>query len=463
MLTVLTAFHSGIEKGSCNQDIKADSKMKNELTKARGKINRIDKKMAKLFTKRMEAAGSIAQYKIDNGLPITDSERESALLKQNCEAVDPIYKDYYERFFRETVSLSKTYQADAVRKRESLIGEDTVLTVSVKDGSYPVVIARGALERADRYFDLNRRVFILTDSGVPKEYAQTIEKLCASSVIYTVEEGEGSKSFATLEGVLTAMAQAGLSRSDCLVSIGGGMVTDLGGLAASLYMRGIDFYNVPTTLLAQVDASVGGKTAVNLENVKNTVGAFKQPKAVLIDPQTLITLPSRHFCNGACEVIKMAATLSKELFEQLESLSYGEIFDNVEHIITKSVELKIKIVELDERESGIRKALNFGHTIGHAIESKEGLSGMLHGECVGIGMLPFCSQNVRTRVEALLKKMSVKTVYDGDRYALTSYIRYDKKKADDRISVVVCDEIGSYEIKQLNLEEVNEIVVNSIN
>jgi len=188
----------------------------------------------------------------------------------------------------------------------------TSLHLNLGSRGYDITIGRGLLDNADKYFNLKRKVFILTDSGVPCEYSEKIAKLSETAKIYTVPQGEASKSLSTLENVLTAMMEFKMTRGDALVSVGGGVIGDLGGFAASVYMRGIDFYNLPTTLLSQVDSSIGGKTAVNLGNTKNIVGAFYQPKAVLIDTDTLKTLSSRHISAGLAEAVKMSLTSDKK-------------------------------------------------------------------------------------------------------------------------------------------------------
>ena len=172
--------------------------------------------------------------------------------------------------------------------------------------SYDIIVQRGILACANQHLNLNRRVLVVTDTGVPKEYADTIAKQCKESFIYTVEMGEASKSIEVFEKLLHAMLNNGFSRNDCVVAVGGGVVGDLAGFAASTYMRGIDFYNIPTTLLSQIDSSIGGKTAINFGGVKNIVGSFYQPKMVVIDPELLKTLPPRQFSNGLAEAIKMS-------------------------------------------------------------------------------------------------------------------------------------------------------------
>ena len=338
----------------------------------------------------------------------------------------------------------------------------TILNMNLGENSYPINIGKGLIENVNEYFNLDRKVFIITDSGVPNNYAESVKKACKHATIHTVAQGEASKSFSTLESVLLAMSKAELGRSDCVVAVGGGVVGDLAGFAASIYMRGIDFYNVPTTLLSQVDSSIGGKTAINLGVIKNTVGAFKQPKAVLIDVDTLITLPKRHMRNGIVEVIKMAATSNADLFTTLESLSESEVYNTIEEIVVEALRIKQSVVETDEKENGIRKILNFGHTYGHAIESSENLSALLHGECVALGMMPTSFGEAHKRIENLLKKFGLKTTYDGNIETTIPYISHDKKASSGKVSAVFCEKIGECYIKTITTDEFAELIKNHI-
>lgn len=332
----------------------------------------------------------------------------------------------------------------------------TSINVNIGEGGYNVTIGRSLLDSADKYFNLKRRVLILTDSGVPTEYAASVAGVCDSAKIYTVPQGEGSKSFKTLEALLSAMLDFNMTRRDALVAVGGGVVGDLGGFAASIYMRGIDFYNVPTTLLSEVDSSIGGKTAVNLESTKNIVGSFYQPKGVLIDVDTLKTLPKRHISAGLAEVIKMALTSNEDLFSFLEQESLGE--ENYEKIITEALKIKKSVVEEDEKESGIRKILNFGHTLGHGIESCSGLDLLHHGECVALGMLPVSSDEVRKRLIPVLKKANLPTTYECGIDTALKYVLHDKKRAADGVDAVFVERIGAAEIRKVTLDEFSELV-----
>ena len=325
--------------------------------------------------------------------------------------------------------------------------------------SYPIYIGRGLLNRASEFFNLDRKVFIVTDDGVPNKYANTVKNLCKIATVKTVKAGEGSKSFSTLEELLYAMSDFGMSRGDCVVAVGGGVVGDLAGFAASIYMRGVDFYNVPTTLLSQVDSSIGGKTAVNLGCIKNSIGSFKQPKTVLVDVDTLDTLPMRHKRNGMCEAVKMAATSNEALFKIFESSDEEYLYNNIEEIVTEALKIKKAVVEEDECEKGLRKILNFGHTFGHAIESAEGLSGLLHGECVALGMLAVSVGEVKERLAAVLKKLNLPTVYEGDADTAFDYVAHDKKCTKKGVSVILCPKIGDYEIKNMTLDEFKNLVI----
>ena len=243
-----------------------------------------------------------------------------------------------------------------------------IIPVRLGKSSYDIEISRGAINLvADKIMKKDRKVCVVTDSGVPTEYAK---KLLASlgdgAILHVFPEGEANKNFDTLQDVLRAMLEAGFTRSDAVVALGGGVVGDLAGFAAATYMRGIDFYNIPTTLLSQVDSSVGGKTAVDLDGYKNMIGAFWQPRAVFIDPDLLSTLPSSQISNGLCEALKMGATSDPELFELFEKNDVISNPDLIEEIIIKAITAKRDVVEIDEREGGLRKVLNFGHTLGHS-------------------------------------------------------------------------------------------------
>ena len=324
------------------------------------------------------------------------------------------------------------------------------IPVNTKTGGYDITLERGALKRAGEILDLNRRVIIVTDDGVPEQYAKTVSEQCGGEVhIVTIAQGESSKSIDSFTMLLKEFTKHGLTRTDCAVAVGGGVVGDLTGFAAACYMRGIDFYNIPTTVLSQVDSSIGGKTAIDFEGYKNTVGAFYPPKAVIIDPDTLDTLPARQVSNGLAESVKMAMTCDSELFERLEQKDI-----DIDRIIYRSLLIKKRVVEEDEHESGLRKVLNFGHTLAHAVES---CGTLYHGECVAIGMVPMCSQRARDRLIPVLEGLHLPTRFEGDGKMLFEAMQHDKKKSGDRITVIYVDEIGSFEMRQTDMQELKSL------
>ena len=323
--------------------------------------------------------------------------------------------------------------------------------MDLKENSYDILVERGILNRAGEILNLKRRVLVVTDSGVPEIYAKTVAEQCKEPIICTVESGEGSKSLETFGILLQKMLDNNFSRKDCVVAVGGGVVGDLSGYAAASYMRGIDFYNIPTTLLSQIDSSIGGKTAINLGNVKNIVGAFYQPKKVLIDPDVLSTLPERQILNGLAEAIKMALTSDRELFDILEK---EDIKEKIDEIIIRSLNIKKNVVEQDEKESGLRKILNFGHTIGHGIETS---SELYHGECVALGLIPMCDEKIRTRVIEVLKKCNLYNLINFDWNKITEAAFHDKKADGEFVTVTTVPKVGSFELKTMKCNEVIEM------
>ena len=326
------------------------------------------------------------------------------------------------------------------------------LRMELGDRSYDIVVERGCLQKAGQLLDLHRKVCIITDEGVPAQYAKTLAAQCKDPVIVTVDAGEETKTMETVTKICRVLLERGFSRKDCVAAVGGGMVGDLAGFAAAAFMRGIDFYNLPTTLLSQVDSSIGGKTGVNLDGVKNIVGAFWQPKGVLIDPDTLSTLSSRLYAEGMAEAVKMALTSDAALFEKLEQ---GHL--PVEQVLEGALAIKKSVVEQDERESGLRKLLNFGHTIGHGVESAARGS-LYHGECVALGMVPMCGREVRERLIPLLEKLGLPTACDLDKEAIWQAMQHDKKSSSSGFSAVFVEKPGQGFVKQVSFAEMKAIL-----
>lgn len=332
-----------------------------------------------------------------------------------------------------------------------------IIPVMCERGQYNIVLQRGALQNLKEFLNLDRRVLIVTDTGVPKEYSNAVASACKTPVVFEFEQGEGSKNLDTWQKILECLVKNNFTRSDCIVAVGGGVVGDMAGFAAASFMRGIDFYNLPTTLLSQVDSSIGGKTAVNFMGLKNIVGAFFAPKSVVIDPNTLKTLPKRQIANGLAESVKMSLTSNQDLFALFESQNAFDD-DTLDKIIKESLLIKRAVVEADEKESGLRKILNFGHTLAHAIESMNGLQNLYHGECVALGMLPMCSDNIRQRLIAVLKKLELPTEFKADHNKIIEACRHDKKTSGDDITIVTVEKVGQYQLKNIPFCEFEKLV-----
>ena len=329
------------------------------------------------------------------------------------------------------------------------------ITVNIPQHQYNIYIEKNILHSVGKLADLNRKVLIVTDDGVPKEYAEALLSQCGEGYVERLPQGEGSKSFTGLETILSSLLAKGFSRKDLVIALGGGVMGDLAGFAAATYMRGIDFINIPTTTLSQIDSSIGGKTAINLNNVKNIVGAFYQPKAVFIDTTVLNTLTERHYLNGLAEAVKAGMIADPELFAKIEAMTLAEIKDNIEDIITAAVNVKRYVVEQDEKESGLRKILNFGHTLGHGIESLYNLSELYHGEAVAIGMMMVTEDTaIKERLGKVLKKLHLPTAIEYDKDKVFQLVSHDKKAGGSSISLILVNTIGKAEIVNLPIAEI---------
>lgn len=331
-----------------------------------------------------------------------------------------------------------------------------IINTNLQNNSYPIVIKRGTLENLSEYLNLDRRVLIVTDDGVPEIYSKTVASFCTSPLIHCIKQGESSKSLENFETLCKLMLENEFNRHDAVVAVGGGVVGDLAGFAASAYMRGIDFYNIPTTVLSAVDSSVGGKTAINFHGVKNIIGAFHQPKAVIVDVNTLKTLPKRHISNGLAEALKMAITFDPALFDLFKN---KDPFENIEEIITMSLKIKADVVSKDEKEKGLRKVLNFGHTIGHGIESIKGFEdGLYHGECVALGMLMVTSEDIRKELIPIYNKLDLPVKVDCDGDKVYEAVIHDKKSSKNGIDMIFCNNIGTFEIITTPTSKIKELI-----
>jgi 3-dehydroquinate synthase len=352
----------------------------------------------------------------------------------------------------------------------------SVASTAAQACGYDILLQRGALAQVGAIVCRpGRRCCIVTDDGVPAPYVSAVQaQLGPDTVRFTFPQGEQSKSFETYLALQRTLLREHFTRKDAIVAVGGGVVGDLAGFAAATYMRGIDFYNVPTTLLSQLDSSIGGKTAVDLDGYKNMIGAFLQPRAVVIDPEVLRTLPRRQAAAGLAEAVKMAVTSDEELFCLLEreevlppakeqagaTCTVGDIENEqtlslLEQVICRAVAIKRDVVMQDEREAGLRRVLNFGHTLGHAVESCVGLGTLYHGECVAIGMLPVCGERIRARVRSVLLRLGLPTALPLgiSEDALLQGMKHDKKAADGALIAVISEQIGSFSMIRMQPEQ----------
>lgn len=330
-----------------------------------------------------------------------------------------------------------------------------ILEIKMKDKEYQVIIERGLLEKAINYLDIkpSRKALILTDSGIPTKYVETLTKQIKNEYVYVIKAGEESKSFDNYSSILDFLIENEFTRTDCVIALGGGVCGDLAGFIAGTYMRGITFYNIPTTLLAQVDSSIGGKTAIDKKGFKNLVGVFYPPEKVLIDPNVLQTLDNRQFMSGLVEALKMGLTNDKSLYELIKNSK--NIYEDIDEVIVKALLVKKDVVEKDPHEKHLRKVLNFGHTVGHAIESS-GKFNLLHGECVGIGMLYMVNDDLKEELLEILNKYDLPTKADITNDELFKYISLDKKRSSKNITIVNVNNPGTFEINNILLEDIKK-------
>ena len=306
----------------------------------------------------------------------------------------------------------------------------------------------------NKFLSNKNKVLIITDGGVPKKFLRSLKKDIKTKHQYSMilEEGEKSKSFKTYQNILNKLAELKFDRTDYLIALGGGVVGDITGFAASTYLRGIAYIQIPTTLLSQVDSSVGGKTAVNLPQGKNLVGAFYNPKLVLISTTFLKTLSDKEYKSGLGEVVKYALIGNKKLkkiIEDRSQLIVNRDESTLKIIIEESIKTKSKIVTKDENEVGIRAILNFGHTFGHAIEAYNGYKNITHGEAITLGMViaskvSFFEGHIKDyqldNIINMIESLELNTNHSKYSYSkLKKYMASDKKVKDGKINLILID------------------------
>ncbi len=338
---------------------------------------------------------------------------------------------------------------------------------------YEVLVESGCFENAGKYIKSvypQGKIAIITDDKVAGLYKDALVKDLKANgfsdvFVFDFPNGEMSKNAKTLIEITEFLAEKNITRSDMLIALGGGVVGDITGFAASIYLRGIKFIQIPTTFLAAIDSSVGGKTAVNLTAGKNLIGAFYQPELVLCDPSLFDTLEEKYFSDGVAEAIKYGAIMDKDLFEIFEK---GNMKDNIEDIIVRCVKLKNMVVSEDEFDTGIRQLLNFGHTIGHSVEKCSDFE-ITHGHAVAIGMaiitrgscaLGITPKSDAQRLENLIKKYNLPTECEFSDEDLYAPAVSDKKRTGGDITVIVMEKIGKCVLHKIPVENVKELIEN---
>lgn len=330
--------------------------------------------------------------------------------------------------------------------------------------AYDVIIEKGSLDRVGeiaKELNLSGKACVISDSNVAPLYMErvkaSLEKSGFSVIEYVFPAGEKSKNAEVYIEILNFLAENKLSRKDTLFALGGGVTGDLTGFCAATYMRGINFVQLPTSLLACVDSSVGGKTGIDLASGKNLAGAFYQPRAVIFDTQVLSTLPEDYFSDGMAEIIKYAIIRGKGI----DTLLLEDTNGNLEEIITRCIEIKRDIVAEDEFEGGIRKILNFGHTAGHAIEAEAGFT-LSHGRCVAVGMYivtkawekrGLCKKGTCDILKQMLDKFNLKTSCPYSPEVLLERAKNDKKASGGFVDLIVPDSLGECHVEKITMDE----------
>lgn len=338
-------------------------------------------------------------------------------------------------------------------------------------GKYDVLIGRGLLAECGKYVgevSSAVKLAVVTDDNVDRLHGEKVVKALESEGFevckFVFPHGEQSKTPETIFKIWNFLCENNITRSDCLVALGGGVTGDMTGFAASSYLRGMDFVQIPTTLLAQVDSSVGGKTGVDLSGGKNLVGAFKQPKLVLCDIDALDTLPEEFFIDGMGEVVKHGMIKSEKLFEQLEKYDLKSLRANkevLEDVIAQNITIKRDVVQADEFDRGERMKLNFGHTLAHSIEQYYNYTGITHGQAVAAGMKMitqvaeshgFAEAGTLERLKNCLDLYGLNVPIEPTMGQLGAACLNDKKRFGDDINIVVCCDVGASMIKKMHVQ-----------
>lgn len=342
-----------------------------------------------------------------------------------------------------------------------------LLTLKGTNGVSEIHIENGLLSRAAAVIGETfspSRIHIVSDSTVAPLYLQKLEQQFTLPVTHTViPAGEEHKRLSTVEGIYHDLLANGMTRKDLIVALGGGVVGDITGFAAATFLRGVSLCQIPTTLLAQVDSSVGGKTGVDMPEGKNLVGAFYQPRLVLIDPSVLTTLPKQTFADGMAEVVKYGYISNRDILDMVSAPDYKQ---NIESIICECVKIKRDVVTIDEHDTGLRMILNFGHTIGHAAEKLGNYVDLTHGQAVAVGMVAAMrlsaflgNEDLTGRLIEILKHIGLPTELKYDREDIYRSLLSDKKKFGATVNFILVREPGRAEITPIDAEKLHEYVL----
>lgn len=333
---------------------------------------------------------------------------------------------------------------------------------------YDVIIERGSIKKCGELIaevTSSRKAAIITDDIVGRLYSKTVLDSMKESgfdcTIFEFPNGEQSKCLSTFGNILDFLCESGLTRSDIVIALGGGVVGDITGFAAASYLRGIDFVQIPTTLLAQVDSSVGGKTAIDIAGGKNLVGAFKQPVLVISDSDTLNTLPPETLADGMAECIKYGMIRDEKLFELIESHDLSNISEVFDELVYACVDIKRDVVENDEFDRGERMTLNFGHTLGHALEGWHHYTNYTHGMGVATGMCLITDKlapQLSERLRNCVKRYKLPDTTDIPMSELLPFCSKDKKCESSNINYIICQTIGKAEIKKVTMNEFERLM-----
>ncbi|MFA7075402.1 MAG: 3-dehydroquinate synthase [Candidatus Izemoplasmatales bacterium] len=324
------------------------------------------------------------------------------------------------------------------------------LTINSSKLKYDIYIENNLLDHIEDFIDISEKYVIISDDNIPKTIVNKVVSKLSSSIFINFPEGEGSKSFLEYTRILNLLLKHDVTKDTTIIALGGGVTGDLVGFVCSTLYRGVKFIQIPTTLLSQIDSSVGGKVAINANNIKNAVGTIYPPSMVLIDPSSLQTLPERHFNNGMAEMIKYAMINSRDLFD---FICTNNVRNHLDKLIYDCLKIKKYYVEIDEFDKNERNILNFGHTFGHAYESYYNYEKYLHGEAISLGMIQVVSSNLKDELISVLKKFSLPTSDKAKKKDLIPYIKKDKKIKTNEINLVLVNEIGKAYLQKTQIKD----------